>query len=505
MAEPSYEELPYESRAVPFTAPAALALTARAHGGPRPPLERARVLEIGCGDGANLLPLAASHPEWSLLGIDSSARAIAAAEEGVRALALGNVRFVRADLASVALEGKHDFVIAHGVYSWIDPERRAALRALIARALAPSGLACVSFNALPGWAVRGRVRDALVRSPLSPDAARGRALRLRAILGEPANEWALIAARELDRAADAPEAYFAHEYLAEHNEAFWLGDAVRDFARAGLAYVGDATFDRSEGFVEPELRARIGELTSDVVEREELIDLLSYRQLRAAVLCREDAPRVPPSGPALLDEAWVASVVRATSDPFDPGPEGEEPGVGPRGAEVRVGSALAKMALLVLASDYPRAHRLDALVDNAGERLRQLGVNARREERARLRSGLWQLWQQLEIELRLEDAPLRTEPGERPRASALARYEAARRAVLTTPVHSLLPLDPIDRAIVLRLDGTQTAREVSASIAHAVDAGELEGAPSGAARAAPVIEERVDRTITTLGWWGLAH
>src|SRR5690606_38100561 len=165
MSEPSYDELPYEGRAIPAAAPAALGLTARAHGGPRPPLERARVLEIGCGDGGHLLPLAFHHPGWTLTGVDASARAVAKAAEGARALGLLNVRFVRADLAALEPEGEHDYVIAHGVYSWVGERERAALRALIRRALAPEGLAYVSFNAQPGWGVRGRVRHALVRAP----------------------------------------------------------------------------------------------------------------------------------------------------------------------------------------------------------------------------------------------------------------------------------------------------------------------------------------------------
>ncbi len=507
MTEPSYEEVPYEGRAVPASAPAALALTARAHGGPRPALEGARVLELGCGDGANLIPLAFHHPDWSLLGVDTSERAIAAARAGALALGLGNVRFERADVAELELEGEHDFVIAHGVYSWVDASRRAALRALARRVLSPSGLAYVSFNAQPAWGVRGRVRDALVRAPAAPAEARERASRLRAILGEPENDWAVLLSRELERAANAPEAYFAHEYLAAHNDAFWLGDVAREHAEAGLAYVGEATFDRPEGFVDPRLRERIAELTPDPIAREELVDLLAYRQLHAAVFCREDAPRVPPAGPALLDEAWIASVVRATSDPFDPSPEVEERFVGPRGTEVRVASALAKLALLVLASTYPRGWTLDALAAEAAERLGGYGVAVRQGERSRLRAGLFELFRHIEIELRLEDPPLRTEPSARPIASSLSRYEARARPALTTPLHTMLPLEPIDREVVARLDGSRTASELAAELARAIEEGEvaLEGAPSGAARIEPLLEARVAQTITTLGWWGLAR
>src|SRR5690606_1469217 len=134
---------------------AALVMTARAHGGPRGPLERARVLELRCGDGANLLPLAFHHPDFTLTGVDSSARAIGVAEESARALGLSNVRFTCADIAAFAPEGEHDYMIAHGLYSWIDADRREALRRIVRGALAPGGLAYVSFNAQPAWGVRG--------------------------------------------------------------------------------------------------------------------------------------------------------------------------------------------------------------------------------------------------------------------------------------------------------------------------------------------------------------
>jgi SAM-dependent methyltransferase len=507
MSEPSYEDVPYEGSSIAATAPAALALTSRAHGGPRPSLSGARVLELGCGDGANLLALAFHHREQSFVGIDASAAAIAAAERDARELELANVRFECADVGALELEGPFDFVIAHGLYSWIDASRRAALRRLVRRVLAPSGLAYVSFNAQPGWGVRGRVRDVLARASLDVDAARARAAGLRGILGEPGYPWAGLLAHELDRASEASEAYLAHEYLAAHNDAFWLGELTRDFASEGLRYVGDALFDRPEGYVSPELRQAVAELAHDPIEREELIDLLAYRQLRAAVLCRDDAPTSPPLDASIIDEVWIASSVRAVSEPFDLAPDAEEPFVGPRGTEVRARAPLAKMGLLLLASRYPEGFRLDALCAEAEAALRRYGMRAGPDERDILRGGLFALWQRMELELRMEDAALRTTPGPRPLASALTRHEAVRGRHLTTPTHVALPIEPLERAIVAELDGTRTVPELVDALVASVEAGrvELEGAPSGAARLAPLLAERIEPTLTTLGWWGLVR
>ena len=93
----------------------------------------------------------------------------------------------------------------------------------------------------------------------------------------------------------------------------------------------------------------------------------------------------------------------------------EEPFVGPRGTEVRVAAPLAKMALLLLASSYPRAMRFDALVEAASAHLERYGISPEPDEASRLRDGLGSL-RMGSMELRLEDAPLRTEPGPRPLA-----------------------------------------------------------------------------------------
>ncbi len=44
-----------------------------------------------------------------------------------------------------------DYVIAHGILSWINFEVRHALFRMVDRSLTPGGLAYFSYNALPGW------------------------------------------------------------------------------------------------------------------------------------------------------------------------------------------------------------------------------------------------------------------------------------------------------------------------------------------------------------------
>lgn len=505
MPTSSYDALAYRSRPVPWAAPSALALTSLAHGGPSLALDGPlRVLELGAGDGAHAIPLAFFHPDWHLHAVDTSERAA----EAVAAcpLELPNLGFELADVATFEAPAPFDVVIAHGLYSWVDAERRAAIRRLVSSALRDGGLAYVSFDAQPGWAVRGRVRDALVRGGADLPMARERLAGLAALVREPVGAWEPLLAHELERARDADDGYLRHEYLGPDNEAFWLGDVVRAFAEAGLTYVGDATFDRVEGFVPPALRDAVAPIAADTIHREELLDLRLFRQLRAAVFTR-GATGEAPSPAALVEQARVACAARRRNDPFDPRPGVVERFDGPGGAELRVEDAALKIALLVLADRYPEGLALDALRRRCVERLREVGLEPSTASLEALGERLGRLFTEIQCELRLEAPRLRCEPGDRPRATALTRWEASTRGVLTTPLHTLLPHEPIDAAIVTRLDGSRTRDAVADEVARGVADGgiPLEGAPAGLSRIAPWVRARVDTAVTTLGWWGLCE
>lgn len=493
-----YEAVPYEGHPVAYASPESLALAARKHGGPAVSLAAQRVLDLGCGDGAHLIPLAFHHPDWTLVGVDSSERAIETARAAARSVGVDNVRFQVADVSSYAPPEPFDTVLAHGIYSWVDPDTRAALRRLMRRALTPSGLGYVCFNAQPGWGVRGRVRDQL--RGLGVEAARARAEGLAEILREAEDPWGQLLARELARIDEASDGYLAHEYLTEHNRAFWLEEVVHDFAQAGLRYAGDAQALHPEGRVSPALHAKVATL-SDGQNTESLVDLLAYRQLRGAVFVRDDAPEAQ-AGDAWIEEACFHGVFRVTSDPFELQPGVEEPFFS-GDTEVRVASGLAKMAMLTMSNRYPDAFRFDELVSLAADGLATRGFRPDLDAAPTLRSGLAQLLEHHMISARLSRPRVRVSPGDRPVATLLARFETRTRSP-TTPLHSILPLDPLDRALTSALDG-RPLDEVAEGVCQAIREGRLalEGVPDSGFRVQLFVRERLEPLVALLGRWGL--
>src|SRR5271163_1805127 len=160
----AYDRVAYPCFAYPDTHPDRLAVMAMLHGLEPAPVERCRVLEIGCNEAANLIPMAYAIPGSEFVGFDLAGLPIARGQERIRELGLSNIHIFQADLVDVDERlGQFDYIIAHGIYAWVPEPVRDRLLALCHALLAPEGVAFVSYNALPGGHVRNLVREILLQ------------------------------------------------------------------------------------------------------------------------------------------------------------------------------------------------------------------------------------------------------------------------------------------------------------------------------------------------------
>ena len=158
----SYDEFPYLSFPFPQSHPDRLATIGWLFGMQPAPIDRCRVLEVGCASGGNLIPMAASLPGSEFVGIDFSPVHIERGVADIEALGLSNIRLLAMDIMDFSeAHGTFDYIIAHGVYSWVPNAVQERLLAICARQLQPAGIAYVSYNTLPGWRMRSVVRDAM--------------------------------------------------------------------------------------------------------------------------------------------------------------------------------------------------------------------------------------------------------------------------------------------------------------------------------------------------------
>src|SRR5918997_4118593 len=152
MPDNAYDAVRYSNNPYAQTHPERLATVAILHGLTPPDPFTARVLEVGCGAGGNLLAMAAATPGIRATGVDLAAGPIADGRAAIAEIGLENVELHAADVRSLAdgSLGAFDYIVAHGVYSWIPDDARDALLATIRNCLVPDGVAYVSFNAQPG-------------------------------------------------------------------------------------------------------------------------------------------------------------------------------------------------------------------------------------------------------------------------------------------------------------------------------------------------------------------
>ena len=244
-------DIPYLRDFKPQLAPAWLdhvALVA----GLEPPARKAGFAwcDLGCGQGVTANILAATHPRATFHAIDAMPAHIdharrLAAEAGVR-----NVGFHCVDFAAgVDLDlPLFDYIVAHGVYSWVDAANQRALRRFFDRRLKPGGLVYVSYNAMPGWArdlpFQHLVRE-LARGSSGDSAARVDAaleiIRALAAAEAPALTSSFIVGELEQRPENYTPAYLVHEFLPGAWQPLYVTEVRAAMRTIGLAPVGSAT------------------------------------------------------------------------------------------------------------------------------------------------------------------------------------------------------------------------------------------------------------------------
>ncbi|WP_130472451.1 methyltransferase regulatory domain-containing protein [Candidatus Magnetaquicoccus inordinatus] len=287
-----YDKVPYTNNAHPQTHIANLYTLGRIFGLTPPPFQRCRVLELGCGRGGNLLPMAWEYPESQFLGIDLSQVQIDDAQHSAEALQLRNLHFCKQSIEEFANNhGAFDYIICHGVYSWVPEEVQEGILRILRDHLSSDGIAVVSYNTLPGWYFVRALRDMMVyQEAIFPEASdrSGQARLLLTFLKEHAQDQNMreFAAREVQILTDRPDNYLLHDHLGDDNRPCYFSEFVSRAINHGLQYLGDTMVKTM--FVHnfsPEVAERLSVLHNQI-QQEQFLDFIANRRFRSTLLCR---------------------------------------------------------------------------------------------------------------------------------------------------------------------------------------------------------------------------
>ena len=462
-ASPLHDRIHYPGGAWEHSHPDRIAANARMYGLSPAPVERCRVLELGCGAGGNIVPMACGLPGARFLGIDVAARPIEIGRGLATALGLANIELRRCDILDLPADlGEFDYIIAHGVYSWVPAPARDALMSAIARHLAPDGIAYLNFNALPGGHFRNLARD-LMRFRLAvfdDPAAHGEdAVRfVRQVAGaQPeGSPYRRILEDELGRIERNPPGVLFHDDLVPAHQAFHFRAVVEHAARHGLRYLCEARpADVHAGRYPEPIQAALRRFGGGRIAREQCLDFLVCQMYRCSLFCREAATLAPVGDFDAMRGLRVASPVRPAVASVDLTDGIAATFLALDGAGLRLDDSTAKAALVLLAERWPASVGVEPLLRDAR---RHAGRSGRPTpfERREFAGFLSTNHAMGFVDLHTWEPPMATSPGVRPLASALARIEIERGTRVTSLRHRQVEIDdPVAAATLVRLDGTR--------------------------------------------------
>ena len=465
-----YNLLPYPSMPLAHTQPAHLAALGTLFGGSPPAVEQARVLELGCAGGGNIIPLAARFPRASFTGVDLSSRHIDDGRARVAELGLTNVELLRADLTTLELaERQFDYVICHGVFSWVPKSTQDAILRLCRQTLAPNGMATISYNVLPGWHLRMAIRDLCLRyagtegTPLRRVARARAALEHIAATTDETEPYGLLLRTEARRLKQVPASYILGEFLAPDNAPCYVKDFIGRAEQADLDYLCEVDLSAAVPHtLEPEVRNRITAFTAtNRPDLEQDIDFLTGRLFRRSVLMRRQPADHPRAGPrsSQLQALHIASPVRLdatrSNDDFSVFTDN-------RGRPISIREPAIRQAIEGLEQAYPGTLSLHDLTACAG-------YPPDSDIAARIREVIFAMVLAGRASVSAIPLMVGSADDERPSVGQLARIEAASgQPWLTSLSHVGVPVQPILRILLPHLDGTHDRSALRERLASAL-------------------------------------
>ncbi|MGI4778671.1 MAG: methyltransferase regulatory domain-containing protein [Janthinobacterium lividum] len=292
-----YDEVPYQSHPFPQTAVEHLATRAFLFGLDAPSASQARVLELGCAGAGNLIPYAGRFPGARVVGVDLSTVQIAQGLAAVERAGLKNIELYVMDLADIGESlGRFDYIICHGVYSWVPDRVQNAILRICEQNLSPHRIAYISYNVYPGWKAREIVRDAMLLRGGPRETPEEKLSFARGMLDflEQSAKPDSVLTRALEKTMpivrDGRPAYLLHEFFEPFNAPCYFKEFLERAGKHDLAYLSES--DSSSMFIqnyaEKVREPLIRECDGSQIVMEQYLDFLVDRTFRQTLLVKAD-------------------------------------------------------------------------------------------------------------------------------------------------------------------------------------------------------------------------
>ena len=256
-------------------------------------LSTAKILELGCASGGNILPFALKYPDSHTIGIDLSNDLIAIGNEMKLSLNLSNIDLICCDIQDLDTSfGTFDYIIVHDVFSCVTDEIRLKILTICKENLNENGLAYISYNALPGWNNLATVRDLALFHSNNFEALPEKINQIRLLFDflkeavkESDSAYAKLMFETSELLQDKPDFSIVHDFLQTYNKAFYFSAFMDEATKVGLQYVVDAEISKMYIHNYSKIISdKLGGI-EEVVRMEQYLDFITNRAFRQTILC----------------------------------------------------------------------------------------------------------------------------------------------------------------------------------------------------------------------------
>lgn len=463
----SYDITEYESRSYSQTHPDHLYTLAKLFGLQPTEFANARILELGCASGGNIIPLACQAPSARIVGIDLSSVQIQRAARSIKELGLTNIEVFHLSIEDITPDfGQFDYIICHGIYSWVPDNVREKILSVCQNHLTPQGVAYISYNTLPGWNAVKSIREMMLyhtKAILDPIAKAKEARNLLSFmvkgLGDENSAYAKFLRNEIDILANQPDSYLVHDHLGQVNQPFYFYQFIDSAKRYQLSYLADTDLALMYAAnLPPSLSNEMSKI-KDVVACGQYLDFILNQRFRCTLLCHDNVKVNRHLLTHQIKSFYLSFKGKIKEQCQDPHNEEPMNFIGQH-ISLALTHPLSKVAMLKLAEHKGKPIAFDALCDSVVKEIPS-------HDRAYVE---WFLVEELNlmrlvlgglIQIHSNGGRYADSPGETPLAAGWIHYQLKHQTWVTNHRHENISLNDIERFILQNCDGQISVKELS--------------------------------------------